>query len=234
MKVVAIIQARLGGKRLPGKVMLPLTDKSMLFHVIERVNRAKLVDEVVLAIPSKDKEMFMNSNCPIDHPIVVYGYPGDENDLVGRYYETAKFSKAAIIVRICADNPCVEPREIDRAISLKLSIGTPCFVSNMGDYKYSNYPDGIGCEVFGLGVLHGMNNKAKGIFREHPHLKFHETGSVVEPLCPIEFSGSDLKLDVNTQQDYEYIKNIYDNLYPKNPNFHITDIIEFLHEAHLV
>ena len=240
MKVVAIIQARMGGKRLPGKVMLPLSGKPMLWHIIERVKRAKLVDEVVVAVPKNSHAI----KCNVEIIEMTEGVSDD--DLITRYFYTAEELDADIIVRVCADNPCVEPGEIDRATEFYLE-GGKIFVSNAhqhsnlcmihGDYGLfeNGYPDGIGCEVFSFDTLFWINRFLKGKQeREHLHKYFHDNAITESPVCPKEFARPDLKLDVNTQQDYEYIKNIYDNLYPKNPNFHVTDIIEFLNEENLV
>lgn len=235
MKVIAIIQARMGSTRLPGKVLLPLAGKSMLQNIIERVKRAKMIEEVVLAVPKSDKNLERwNTFLPF---VAVWSPDCDESDLITRFYRTAKCTGADLIIRICSDNPLVEPGEIDRAIMVWQRLPT-LFISNMHTHnkhaykhwsdRYSyGYPDGIGCEVYSWNTLQWMNeNLTKPEHREHPHLYFHERGEVESPVCPDEFARPDLKLDVNTKEEYEYIKDIYD--YFGHNEFHITEVIKYL------
>ncbi len=258
MRIVAIIQARMGSKRLPGKVMMPLAGAPMLQRIIERVKRAKTVNEIIVA------DSGMNEDEPIYNMAKNFGVGRfsarrwhksmfiKPEDLIWRYFIAASDIDADIIVRICADNPFIEPAEIDRAVQFYLE-KPRIFVTNMMDYdyfKYSNlefrdkkgkliaeiqhpmgsgYPDGIGCEVFSMSTLTWMQEYIKKPnLREHPHQYFHENGLVESPKCPSEFAFPDLKLDVNTEDDYKFVKDIYDNLYPKNKDFHITDVIEYL------
>ncbi len=231
----------MGSQRLPGKVMMPLAGKPMLWHIAERVVRAESVDGFYIATPIGDNIAQKMGYCDIKivEPLV------SEDDLIGRFYSVAKMSEADIIVRICADNPFVEPAEIDRAVQFYLE-KPRIFVSNMHQHPAScmiyfndredfgidvvnGYPDGIGCEVFSMSTLTWMQEHLKKPnMREHPHLYFHEQGLVESPKCPQEFARPDLKLDVNTEDDFKFVKDIYDNLYPKNNNFHITDVIEYL------
>ena len=90
----------------------------MLQNIIERVQRAKFLDEVVLAIPGGVEFLTVFKETSV-RPWVAAA--SQEDDLIGRFYGAAEFYKANIIVRLCADNPCVEPGEIDRAIEYYLS-----------------------------------------------------------------------------------------------------------------
>src|SRR3990167_9729802 len=122
MKTVAIIQARAGSTRLPGKAFLPLAGKSMTQNIIERVQRATKLDDVVLAFP----DTRTNADTTFADLAVRCGcsyYRGtgiDENDLVGRYLGAAEMYHADIVVRIPGDNPCVEPGYIDKAVEIYL------------------------------------------------------------------------------------------------------------------
>jgi len=227
MRVVAIIQARMGSTRLPGKVMMEIQGKSMLQHVIERVSRAKLVDEVVIAASSlADAEVFS--------PLTTF-YPGEhilENDLVGRYYKCAKVFKAGLIVRVCADNPCIEPGEIDKLIeTYPKNSHFQTLWQNAQPHNGNNYPDGIGAELYTLEQLDLSNTMmVEPNFREHPHKFYYENigygTSVTGPQCPPEFARPDLRLDVNTQEDLNYIRDIFAQ-FPDN-TFHIVDVIKYL------
>jgi len=226
MRVVAIIQARMGSTRLPGKVMMELGGKPLLQNVIERVSRAKLVDAVVVACPTEDWRQFKNF---FDSGTFCVGYEGEENDLVGRYYYTAKAFQADLIVRVCADNPLVEPGEIDRLIEYysRHQIMTEGWLCQNATPFANGYPDGIGAEIYSIKQLEWLNEQNEHPFdREHPHSYFHYTGNVHGPSCPPEFARPDLRLDVNTQEDLDYIRDIYAQ-FPDN-TFHIVDVIKYL------
>lgn len=251
MKIVAIIQARLNSKRLPNKVLADLCGRPMLWHIIERVKRSKWAAEVVVAFADEpgNSDLFISYFYPYWCPKI------DVNDLIGRFYETAKVYDADLIVRICADNPFVDPAEIDRAIEYYMS--KPCiFVSNMHQHEKfmktqggtrNGYPDGIGCEVFSISRLKWLDRvtKTSGDFhdektrrkylewREHPHLYFHEIGEVSSPKCPAEISRPDLRLDMNTQADLDYVRSIYEIVYSKNTRFTTKEVIEAIDAHHL-
>jgi spore coat polysaccharide biosynthesis protein SpsF len=213
MKVVAILQQRMGSTRLPGKALLPLAGKSMTENIIERVRRAKRLDDVVLAVPPKDENAFASMPCRIHAPLV------DEHDLVGRYLVTAERCHADIIVRVPCDNPCIEPEYIDKAVDEYMR-GQYVFYSNTTDAVRTHgggkgewtYIDGIGAEVFSMSRLKWLDVQTKGQahLREHPHKKFN-----------FELPSCDYRLDVNDMEDYDTIKNIYD-FFGCN-KFHVSD-----------
>lgn len=202
MRVVAILQARMSSTRLPGKVMLPLAGKPMVQNIIERVQRAKWVNEVVLAPPECDRAAFQDFN-----EVSYYAVGVDENDLVGRYLSVAIASEADLIVRVPCDNPCVDPAVIDQSIELYFDASDPIsfFTSTVWEVKGVNV-DGVGCEVFSISTLKWLDRKTQGQarWREHPHAYFYDRG-----LVPNE--ETDLRLDVNTRVDYAFVKRIYDH-----------------------
>lgn len=235
MKVALIIQARMGSSRLPGKSMMPLAGKPLVYRILERVKRCKKIDEIVLAIPDTTENLPLLEVGSLANVTV---FSGPEDDLVERYYMSALASEADVIVRLPADNPVPEPLEIDRIVDYHLKTGTRGFSSNLAEIHNSGYPDGIGAEVFDFSLLeevrmHEYNNRK----REHVHLNFYDyaTGKAVDDIwcpirtieCPHSFRRPDLILDVNTLSQYQYMKNLYDALYPINPNFTILDIIQW-------
>ena len=113
-RVAAIIQARMGSTRLPGKVLLDIQGKPLLERVIERVKKSKLIDEIIIAttINAKDRAIIELARAQ--------GLPycaGSEEDVLDRYYQTAREFQADVIVRITSDNPLTDPEVIDRAVS---------------------------------------------------------------------------------------------------------------------
>lgn len=222
MKTVVIIQQRLNSTHLPRKALLPLCGKSMTWHIIERCKRAKLVDEVMVAVPfgQDANEIGSTVECVILFP----GFDILENDLIGRYYWAAKLIKADFIVRVSGDNPCVEPEEIDHLVANIGAYGDWRLLMNSESY-YRDH-DGFGGEVFSLEMLEWMDRSLKEPeYREHPH-KFWIK------LNAFDYCGRNypvgFRLDVNNQKDYEKIRDIYEALYPANPNFSIRDVIRYL------
>lgn len=239
-RVVLIIQARMGSTRLPGKSMMDLAGAPLVGRILERVKRCTQLDDVVLAIPDTEKDAVLKT---LGESYGVKVFSGAENDLVERYYQAAVWSKADIIGRVPADNATPEPSEIDRIVQHHLALGRPGFSSNLSVIGDSDYPDGIGAEMFDFSLLKDARERHHDPRqREHVHLNFFDY-SVAQPVnaqwcpistvkCPPEFRRPDLVLDVNTQEQYEFMRQLYAYLYPKNPVFHITDIIRWYDEVY--
>ena len=232
-RVVLIIQARMGSKRLPGKSMMDLAGAPLVGRILERVNRCTMIDEIVLAIPDTTENEILKM---VGKTYGISVFAGSENDVLERYYQAAKWADADIVGRLPADNATPEPTEIDRIVKHHLDLERRGFSSNLSVINDSGYPDGIGAEIFDFSLLkearerHFDSNR-----REHVHLNFYNysTGIPVDvnwcPIstvkCPEAFRRPDLVLDVNTPEQYEFMRKLYGYLYPRNPNFHITDII---------
>ncbi len=193
----------------------------MVQQIIERVRRAQRLDQIVLAIPSRDLDAFL----PFSELVSLSAFP-DEDDLVGRYCEAASDYDADIIVRIPCDNPCVQPEYIDDAVNQYLT-GNYIFNTNTQEWTHGEHVDGLGCEVFSVSRLKLLDRLTQGThseeqgYREHPHRWFYEHLGIWKP-------DATIRLDVNTQADYDFIADIYNALYPTNPHFTITDILAYL------
>lgn len=239
-RVVLIIQARMGSTRLPGKSMMDLAGAPLVGRILERVKRCTSLDDVVLAIPDTDKDAVLRQ---LGERYGVKVFSGSECDLVERYYQAALWSRADIVGRLPADNATPEPAEIDRIVDHHLTLGRRGFSSNLSVIGDSEYPDGIGAEIFDFSLLaEARERHSDARQREHVHLNFYDysTGLAVDaewcPIstikCPAKFRRPDLILDVNTEEQYEFMRQLYENLYPRNPNFHITDIIRWYDEIY--
>lgn len=239
-RVVLIIQARMGSTRLPGKSMMDLAGAPLVGRILERVKRCTKLDDIVLAIPDTEKDRVLMG---LGEKYGIKVFAGSENDLVERYYQAAKWSKADIVGRLPADNATPEPSEIDRIVDHHLSLGRRGFSSNLSVIGDSEYPDGIGAEMFDFALLEearARHNDPRQ--REHVHLNFYNysTGKAVDehwcPIstvkCPEDFRRPDLILDVNTQEQYEFMRQLFEYLYTRNPEFHITDTIRWYDEIY--
>jgi len=139
-RIVAIIQARLGSTRLPGKVLAPIAGRSMLARVCRRVARAVLVDEVLVATTDHVRDDAVVDEC---RRLGVRVVRGSENDVLDRYYQAARAASADLIVRVTADCPLIDPGVIDRVVRAMLS--------RRGDYASNvlmrTFPRGLDTEV---------------------------------------------------------------------------------------
>lgn len=226
-KIVLIIQARMGSTRLPGKSLMPLYGEPLIVRIIERVKRCLSIDTVVLATTKKPEDDHL---CEIVENCGINLFRGSEHDLLDRYYQVARKFNADFIVRLPGDNPVVEPGEVDRIVIHHLSSDDD-FSANTHNILENGYPDGLGAEVFSIYKLREIWEKAVDPRnREHPHTYFYEHSDqykIGTVKCPKEFSRPDLVLDVNTKEDYDFLSQIYDFCYPRNPEFHILDIIDW-------
>tara|TARA_B110000008_G_scaffold21182_1_gene19505 strand:- start:1313 stop:2047 length:735 start_codon:yes stop_codon:yes gene_type:complete len=238
-KVVLIVQARMGSIRLPGKSLFDLAGEPLVGRLIERVKRCKNIDEIVLAIPDTvDNDPLVK----LSKDYAISLFRGSENDLIDRYYQAAKYFKASIVGRLPADNPVPEPNEIDRIIEYHLK-SNHSFSSNLCEVYGNGYPDGIGAEMIDFSALETVwKDCINPKFREHVHLNFFNYNnqkqtdkrfSIGTIDCPNEFKRPEILLDVNTYDQYEFIKQIYEYLYNKNPFFHITDILDWYDHIYL-
>ena len=216
MNIIAIIQARLSSSRLPGKVLMDIEGKSMLWHVIGRVKKATLIDQVAIAVPSTDQELASVAigNCGF------FAYVGDEDDVLDRYYQAAKFYEAGIIVRITGDCPLIDPEVIDRTIQY--------FLDNNIDYIYNlpPYPDGLDVEVFSFGALVKTWKEAKDPYdKEHvtTYIRYHPELFRIGKLDGLDLSH--YKWSVDTAEDLEFARWVYQKL---GDNFRLSDILKLI------
>lgn len=146
----------MGGSRLPNKMMLWLHGLPIIAWVLFRVKQAKLVDQLVFAIPNTPENDVLQNYLETHRAIV---FRGSENDVLSRYYDVATAFEASIVVRICADNPLIMASELDRLIEL--------FRRNEWDYAYNHvpknnrYPNGLGAEVTRYHVLELIHREAR-------------------------------------------------------------------------
>jgi len=235
-KVVLIIQARMSSTRLPGKSMMPLADKPLVYRMVERLKKCKQVDEIVIATSDQPEDQVL---VELANELGVSSFQGNLLDVRDRYLNAAEKSKADFIIRIPADNPMPDANEIDKLIEFHLKNNSQGFSSNLAQVNNSGYLDGIGAEIFSTKLLReSVARSNSDTVKEHVHRNFFDYSTqtpVDASWCPIaspkataELRRPDIILDVNTMDDYTKIKRIYDNLYPKNPNFTTVDVINFL------
>lgn len=223
----------MGSTRLPGKSLMDLAGEPLVGRILQRVKRCQRVDKIVLATTEKEND---DGLAELAEKYNVSLFRGSENDLVDRYYKAARQYNAHYVCRLPGDNPVPEPSEIDRMIDEHIKSGLE-FSSNLSEILGNGYPDGIGIEVINFNALETVwREDGDSQKREHVHLSFfdYEKQEAVDPRfrvgtvqCPESFRRPDLILDVNTIEQYQFIKELYEYLSVKRTEFHITDIVDW-------
>jgi len=225
MKIVAIVQARMGSTRLPGKVMLDLLGEPVLVRDVNRLRRSKMLDEIVIA----------TTNLPADDQIVSlckergWKYSrGDENDVLDRYYQAARSCNADTIVRVTSDCPMIDPEVVDRVIRVFLDLPGIDYVSNTLPPR--TFPRGLDTEVMTFEALErAWTEDEDPKLREHvtPYIyrnpeKF-QTRSVLN-----ERDLSSHRWTLDTPEDLAFIRAVYEHF--ENDDFTWVDVLEYLDE----
>lgn len=206
MRTVAVIQARTGSTRLPGKVLLPLLGEPLLSHVVRRVSRASSLDATVVA----------TTLAPGDDVIVQLAASegwlverGSETDLLGRYLGAALAHRADRIVRVTSDCPLVDPGVIDQVVSV-FDGGQVDYASNTLEPR--TYPRGLDVEAMTLAALErAAREDDDPRSREHatPYIYRHPTLFRLRAVrLPVDLSRH--RWTVDTAEDYELVRHIYD------------------------
>jgi len=225
-KVACIIQARVNSKRFPGKILMPLLNKSVLQYQLERLKKLKRVDTLILAT-TKNKNDTKLVKIAKEKKILIYR--GDQNNVLKRYYKCALANKVTIIIRITADCPLIDVKYIN--ILLKF------FLNNNYDYCSNvdlNYlPDGFHCEVFNFKSLKKAYKLATSRFDKEHVTSFIWSNPQI--FLVSKFRGKkpklyqkNIRLTLDYREDYIIIKKIFDNLYKKNKYFTLEQILKFL------
>jgi spore coat polysaccharide biosynthesis protein SpsF (cytidylyltransferase family) len=220
--VVAIIQARMGSSRLPGKSLAEIEKRPMLWHVIQRVKRARMVDRVVVATSTAPADDAIENMCQENG---VPCYRGSENDVLDRFYHAALAEKPAKVVRITADCPLIDPEVIDRVVR-RFERGDLDYASNA---MVRSYPDGLDTEVFSFSVLERAWHEAnKASEREHvtPYLRSEKfrTANVENDSTSLH---QHYRWTVDEVEDLEFIRAVY-KAFRDRETFGMKDVLELI------
>lgn len=228
MKIVTIVQARVSSTRLPGKVLLPILDKPVLIRMIERINKSKLKGKLVIATSTNSDDDQIEKLCEENS---LECYRGSLNDLLDRHYQVGLIYNADAVVKIPSDCPLIDPSIIDKVIN-NFTENNFDYVSNLHP---ATYPDGNDVEIFSFKALErAWKEASKNYEREHTTPFFWENENIfkIGNVCwetGLDFSTS-LRFTLDYFEDYQFIKNIYEELYPTNPNFSLQDILNLLNQ----
>lgn len=232
-KVAAIVQARMGSERLPGKVAMEIEGKPMLAHLIERLKHAKKIDQIIIATSNKQTD---DTVAQIAEACGVSCYRGSEADVLSRYLEAAEKYKVDIIVRITGDCPLVDPFIVDELIRNYLVSDFDYMGVNIGK---DGYPRGLDAEIFSSETLQKAaeyiekDGEARNSpYREHVSLYIyrHPEYFKVGKLNPPTGLRRNYRLCVDEKKDLELIKEIYKRFYTDGQIIDIKRVIKTLDE----
>jgi spore coat polysaccharide biosynthesis protein SpsF len=226
--ITAIIQARMNSTRLPGKAMMELAGRTLLYHVFDRVTAIKSVDRVVLATCDGGE------NGEIIHLAQSMGidvFVGSEENVLERFYLASERFGGDYIMRVTGDNPFTDPGYAEQAVRASIEAGADiCY--------FPNLPLGTGVGMVKKSALNTAYQKSDQPHQlEHvtPYIKEHpESFNIRIRDVEIRNPFPNLRLTVDTPEDFELARILYDNLY-RGAHFPLSDVIAYLeHNPQLV
>jgi spore coat polysaccharide biosynthesis protein SpsF len=226
MTTLIIVQARMTSTRLPGKVLLPLAGEPMITRLVQRLRRVQLASGIVIATTTNATDNPIAALC---ETLGVPSHRGSELDVLSRYADAAREHGADVVVRITSDCPLIDPALIDQVIAT-YEEGDSDYVSNM---LPPSWPYGMAVEVFSAAALMQAHAEAtQAAEREHvtPFIYWHpERYRLRNVESPVDLSRH--RWTVDTPEDYELVRRLFETLIPAHPEFTQADILALL-EAH--
>jgi spore coat polysaccharide biosynthesis protein SpsF len=228
MKTVAIIQARMGSSRLPGKVLRKLCNQTVLAHVIDRVKVAKGLDSVWVATTEAPEDAAIVEECA---RLGVPAYRGSESDVLSRYFHTAQQAEAETVVRITSDCPMFDGCLLDDMLAVFAEANQPGpTIDYMSNVLERTYPRGLDAEVFtfaGLATAHREATKqperehVTPFFYQHPErFRLRSYAGKVDLSC--------YRWTLDTPEDWQLVEAVYAALWQPSLLFRTEDILKLL------
>lgn len=209
MKVVAIIQARTGSQRLPGKVLMDLAGQPLLARNLNRVRQAQSIDEIVVATTTQTSDDVIADLC-VDRGWS--HFRGSEQDVLDRYYQAAVAYKADVVVRITSDCPLIDDEVVDRVVFE--------FMKDQPHIDYASnvlgrrtFPQGLDTEVMRFDALgRAWREATEAVQREHVTPYIYQNPDLFhlhQVLGECDFSG--MRWTVDTAEDLDFVRRIYNH-----------------------
>ena len=222
MKILAIIQARMGSSRLPGKVLMDLGGESVLARVVHRLKRSHEIDQIVVATTREAADDKIVEACA---SLQVTCFRGAEHDVLDRYYQAAHSYPADAVVRITSDCPVIDPGLVDETVTV--------LMDRKADYASNvfprTYPRGLDTEVFTVAALdRAWSDACEPYQREHvtPYFYEHpETFRMASVSGNVDYSHYRWTLD--TPEDLELLRAIYSH-FDNRDDFHWQEVIHLM------
>ena len=201
-RTVAIIQARMGSTRLPGKVMMKIAGRPLLVYLVERISRSRTLDGIIVATTTNPRDNVIIEECERRG---IPNFRGSESDVLRRYVSASRACQADIVVRVTADNPFTDPDSIDRVVDRIALEGAEYAIEN-------NLPVGITGEALTWNALSFIDSvAATAPEREHVTLYAKQNPQALN--CAFlaasqDCARPDLSFTVDTLGEYLYTREI--------------------------
>lgn len=209
--------------RLPGKILKQILGKSLLELLIERVKKTRDIDEIVIASPLGAE------HAPIERIALnteVTFIRGDEHDVLSRFQDAAEATNADIIIRITSDCPLYDFKIMSSWIAL--------FLHSELSYLHSSfergYPLGLTAEILTRSALEQAFQKAEDIYEREHVTPYIWRRPELFPALYLEYAPNlhEWRFAVDETPDFEFVKTVFESLYPTNPDFCFKDIKNLL------
>lgn len=228
MKIIATIEARMTSSRLPGKVLLPAQGKPMLTRMVERLRLVPSLDGIVVATTVNAADDSIEA---LAAQLGIGCWRGSEDDVLKRVLDAAHAFKADVIVELTGDCPLIDPAIVEHCIQAYKEAGVD-YLSNILE---RTYPIGMDTQVFATSVLDDVARRTDDA-TDHEHVSLYiyrhpELYSLKNVAAPTDLFDPELRLTLDTKQDYELIDTVFSALLPKGPDFTLGDVLTLL-KAH--
>lgn len=221
----AVVVAREGSTRLPGKHTLPLAGRPALARLLERLARSRYLRGIVFATTTGPEDDVLER---VANEMGVRTFRGSAADVLDRTVRAARSVGADVIVDITGDCPLVDHRIVDRVIEAFLEQG-PDYAANIIP---PTYPNGMDVQVYATRVLEEVDRLTRDpADREHVTLYIYEHPQryrLLNLTAPPTQQWPELRLTLDTREDYALISAVYDALFPAAPDFALDDMLALL------
>ena len=225
MRTVAVIPARMGSGRLPGKVMTRLNGKPLLGYLLDRVENCKKIDSIVVAIPETIENDCIQDYC-LNRSVQVFR--GSEEDVLDRVFQSLLWARAELGTLIFSDGPLIDPQVIDEAVDVFNSMGEYDWV---GNDLITTWPSGMETEVFRVTALADAALRCSDAeIREHSTLyirKNPEKYKLYNLEAPKPYDRPDLSFEVDVYEDLHVVSALI-NQFSNYPTIRLEDLIRFM------
>ncbi|WP_167444850.1 cytidylyltransferase domain-containing protein [Fusobacterium canifelinum] len=223
VNIIAIVQARMDSTRFPNKVLknLPFfSSETLLSNIVNRLNEVKDINKIVIATTTKSSDDIIEKYCKKEN---IACFRGSEKNVLERFYKSAKYYKADIILRFTADNPVIDTCLINESLNVFQK------EDKIDYFNLKNIPLGMGVEIFTFKALEkNYFNSISDFEKEHVTPYFYKTASQNFKILHFDKKENipSLRLTVDTFEDYNFMCILFDELYLKNKFFGLKEILE--------
>ena len=227
-KVVIVVQARMSSSRLPGKVLLPILGKSLLYRMIERLQMIRHEATIVIATSDSEQDDIIQTEA---ENIGVPCFRGSLTNCLDRHYQAGKQYNADVVIKIPSDCPLIDPRIVDEVLDY--------YFAHPGEYDFVNnlhpatFPDGNDVEIMTMACIEkAWREASRPLELEHTTPYIWENPDKFRIANITWSAGKDYSMShrftIDYPEDYQFIKRVYEELYPQKPNFSCDDILALL------